>query len=68
MTNHEASGACQEIYNGFWMKWRDKKLDRHCAEWVVLVKEATSLLKKYNFPLAEHMITDFIDELEARCR
>ena len=68
MTNEEARRACDEIHNTFWRKWRNRKLVRQSQEWEQIHAEAVSILERNPFPLAEHMIRDFLDELEARTR
>lgn len=66
MTNEEAAKACNEIYNVFWNKWKNRKLTRHSPEWEQIHAEAIMLLKRHPFPMAKHMINDFMDELEGR--
>ena len=68
MTVEEARNACDEIHNRFWRRWRKQRLTRHSPEWEKIHEEAVRLLEKYPFPLAEHMIRDFLDELEERVR
>lgn len=68
MTDEEARNACDEIHNRFWLRWRRRRLFRHSPEWDEIYAEAVRLLKKYPFPLGEHMIRDFLDELEERVR
>lgn len=68
MTNEEAAKACSEIYNGFWNRWKNRKLVRHSPEWERIHTEAVVLLRKYPFAMAEHMVKDFMDELEERVR
>lgn len=68
MTNQEAANACGEIYNQFWKTYRDMALKRDSPEWNDINAMAKELLKRYPFPLGQHMILDFLDELEQRCR
>lgn len=68
MTNEEAARACNEIYNVFWLKWRDVPLNRNSPEWDQIHVEAEMLFKAYPSPLGIHMLRDLLDELENRVR
>lgn len=68
MTDDEAARACKDIYNGFWLKWRRRRLDRHSPEWDAIYREVRSLSERYSFPLARGMIRAFLEELEERVR
>ena len=66
MTNREITAAFQDIYNGFWIRWRD----RHCTEqdFDQIYAEAVELMRKHPFRLAQDMIRDLLDELDRRHR
>ena len=68
MTDDEAARACKDIYNGFWLKWRQRRLDRHSPEWDTLYGEVRILYERYSFPLARGMMKAFLEELEERVR
>lgn len=64
MTNREITAAFQDIYNGFWIRWRD----RRCTEqdFDQIYAEAVELMRKHPFRLAQDMIRDLMDELDRR--
>ena len=66
MTNREITAAFQDIYNGFWVRWRD----RQCTEqdFDRIYAEAVELMRKHPFRLAQDMIRDLLDELDRRHR
>lgn len=64
MSNQEIAAAFREIYNGFWIRWRDRKNMEQDFDQIWL--EVQKLLEKYKFKLAQDMILDLLDELERR--
>lgn len=68
MTDEEAAKACRDIYNGFWLKWKRRCLDRQSPEWDTMYGEIQELWKRYPFPLAGDMLKAFLEELEERVR
>ena len=68
MDNKIISEIFNQIHNMWWKKCRDKQLPKDSPEWENVVHEAGEILKKFNHPLAVHMIRNLLDELEDRCR
>lgn len=66
--NEIVTAAFNEIYNSFWLRYRDRPLTRHSPEWERIHTIAVVLIKKYPFQLAQDMIRDFLDILENRVR
>lgn len=64
MSNGEIAAAFHEIYNGFWLRYRDHKNSESNFERIV--DEAGKLLEKYPFKLAQDMVLNFLDELDRR--
>lgn len=64
MTNQEIAAAFREIYNRFWLKWRDRENTEQ--DFDKISAEASELLKKYPFKLAQDMVLNFLDELDQR--
>ena len=84
MTNRDISSIFNEVYNQFWMKWRDNVPARGSIDWDILMGEAeiiklrhgTHLVRKWEGPVptmeeepvAAPIVNWFMDELEARER
>ena len=64
MSNQEIAAAFREIYNGFWIRWRDRRNTERDFDQIWL--EAKKLLEKYRFQLAQDMILNLLDELGRR--
>ena len=64
MSNQEIAAAVNEIYNGFWIRWKDRKNSERDFDQIWL--EAKKLLEKYRFKLAQDMVLDLLDELGRR--
>ena len=64
MSNQEIASAVNEIYNGFWIRWKDRKNSERDFDQIWL--EAKKLLEKYRFKLAQDMVLDLLDELGRR--
>lgn len=69
MTNKQVSDVFVDIYNGFWMKHRDKlpELDDEAA-WDAIVDEGRALMKKYDCQLATDMVSDLLGIMDQRQR
>ncbi len=69
MTNKQVSDVCVDIYNGFWMKHRDKlpELD-DIAGWDAIVDEGKALIKQHGCRLATDMVADFLELMDQRRR
>ncbi len=67
--NHELMKINNDIYNGFWRKYRDNVPDPEDVKWVQILEEATNLVQKYKIhPLVVHQVQDYLDQLECRCK
>ena len=66
--NQMVTAAFDEIYNKFWLRYRDRPLSRHSDDWERIHTMAVVLVKKYPFQLAEDMVRDFLDILEGRVK
>lgn len=64
MSNEQIAAAFQEIYNGFWLRYRDHQNSEQ--DFDRIVEETRRLMKKYPFPLARNMVLGLLDELNAR--
>lgn len=64
MSNQEIAAAVNEIYNGFWLRWRDRQNNER--DFDQIYQESKRLLEKYKFKLAQDMILDLLDELDRR--
>ncbi len=64
MTNKEMAEATNEVYNCFWLKWRDRKINKN--DWDILIRESRELLKKYPFKFVISWVIEIQNELEKR--
>ena len=64
MTNEQMFKAANEIYNCFWLKWRNKKISGN--DWNILIQESRELAKRYPFKFVREWIIEIQDELEKR--
>ena len=64
MSNQEIAAAFQDIYNGFWIRWRDRQNTER--DFDRIYAEAVELMRKYPIKLAQNMIRDLLDELDRR--
>lgn len=64
MTNEQMFKATNEIYNCFWIKWRNKKISGN--DWSILIQESRELAKRYPFKFVRVWIIEMQDELEKR--
>ena len=63
MTNEQMFKATNEIYNCFWLKWRNKISGN---DWNILIQESRELAKRYPFKFVREWIIEIQDELEKR--
>lgn len=68
MDNDRVKEIFLQCYNGFWNKWKAVPLERQSPEWEEIAAESRVLAEKYQCDLCSHMIRDFLDILENRCR
>lgn len=67
LSNQEVMALNNDIYNGFWRKYRDQPLPSQSSAWEGVVGEAKALARKYGcHPMAVHQLQDYLDQLEAR--
>ena len=64
MSNQEIAAAVNEIYNGFWIRWKDRKNSER--DFDQIYQESKKLLEKYKFKLAQDMVLALLDELDRR--
>lgn len=66
MTNEEVKQGFNVIYNDFWLKYRDRQLQKESDEWERMCTAAIVLMRKY--PFAKEMIANLLTELDQRMR
>lgn len=68
LSNYELMTINNDIYNGFWRRYRDQVPEAQSEEWDQIKQEARRLIEKYGgHPLVVHQIQDYLDQLEGRC-
>lgn len=55
MDNKTIANIFTDIYNGFWLKWRDRVPDRDSDEWNTILNEADAILTKYGTHSVLHL-------------
>lgn len=69
MTNKQVSDIFVDVYNGFWMKYRDRLPEKDdTAGWDAIVEEGKALMKKHGCQLATDMVSDFLTIMDQRMR
>lgn len=69
MTNKEISEIFTDIYNGFWMKYRDNLPDLHDEPgWDAIYAEAKDLMQKHDSLLARNLVADLMVIMDRRAR
>ena len=66
MTNDEVKSGFEEVYNGFWIDYRDKQIPKQSEEWERIKSRGAMLKKKYPFLAAT--VTEMETELDQRMR
>lgn len=66
MTNAEVQAGFTEVYNQFWLNYRDKPLPRDSDEWERMHTCAVVLMKKY--PFLQGTVASMVEELDQRMR
>lgn len=66
MTNEEVTGAFGEVYNEFWLRYRDRQPTEESSEWDRVSTRAVILKRKY--PLMEEVINRMVTEITERAR
>lgn len=70
MDNQTISTLFNDVYNKWWMRWRNADLDAHQEElWNKVMMEVSDLEEKYNHcELVCSMLTSLVMELDRRAR
>lgn len=70
MDNKEIARAFNEVYNSFWLRFRDCNIAKDDeVAWKKIMEEVQKLIDKYpGYALVEHMVTDLVMELDHRAR
>lgn len=66
MTDREVSGGFHEVYNDFWLRYRDRQPKEDTPEWERMHTQAVVLKRKY--PLLEETINRMVTEIMERAR
>ena len=66
MTNAEVQAGFTEVYNQFWLNYRDKPLPKDSDEWERMHTWAVVLIKKY--PFLRDTVASMVEELDQRMR
>ena len=67
MSNEEIKNIFNEVHNVFWIKWRDRVLDRESPDWKQFLQEGGKLMEKYNYsPLVTRIVAELIGEMSER--
>ena len=66
MTNAEVQAGFTEVYNRFWLNYRDKPLPKDSDEWERMHTWAVVLIKKY--PFLRDTVASMVEELDQRMR
>lgn len=69
LTNRQVQGIYNDVYGGFWRRYRDHVPDWQSPEWEDVVQQEKMLRERYqSCPLVLHMLQDLMDQLEARSK
>lgn len=66
MTNEQVMNGFDEVYNGFWKRYRDKPPDRDSPEWDRMYANMVELQQKY--PFMEQTVLKMLIEFDERMR
>lgn len=66
MTDQEVAGGFSEVYNDFWLRYRDRQPKEESPEWERMHTQAVVLKRKY--PLLEEVINRMVTEIIERVR
>lgn len=64
MTNQEVAALFDEVYNNFWLKWRDRKISE--GDWDAVRQEAKQIADRYPGKLSIRILVEMQMELEER--
>lgn len=66
MTNAEVQAGFTEVYNRFWLNYRNKPLPKDSDEWERMHTWGVVLMKKY--PFLRDTVAGMVEELDQRMR
>lgn len=66
MTDQEVQKAFDEVYNKFWLNYRNKPIPKQSDEWERFHTWAVVLMKKY--PFMEQLVAEMVSEIGQRLR
>ena len=68
MTNKQISEIFNDIYIGFWIKWRDRVSSDNEDQWEEILRDVQALADKYGTQNIEQLIFWFLNEFETRMK
>lgn len=68
MTNQEIMDIFNQVYNEFWIKWRDKPLTPDADMWDLVILDGTAIMEKHDSKLCRDMVAGLVDELDQRSK
>lgn len=66
MTDQDVQNAFDDVYNKFWLNYRNKVIPKDSEEWERLHNWAVDLMKKY--PFMQQIIVEMVTEINQRLR
>lgn len=66
MTDREVADGFSEVYNDFWLRYRDKQPKEDSPEWERMHTRAVVLKRKY--PLLEEVVNRMVTEIIERSK
>ena len=67
MTNDEIKNIFNDVHNVFWVKWRNKVLERGSYEWEQFIQDGNELMGKYSYcSLVTRNVGELIGEISER--
>lgn len=73
MSNEDIKNILNDVHNIFWVKWRNKVLERGSKEWDQFVQDGGDLMQKYSYCSlvtrnVNELIGEMVDRMEAKER
>lgn len=69
MSNEDIKNILNDVHNVFWVKWRNKVLERGSREWDQFVQDGGDLIQKYSYcPLVIKNVNELTEEMIDRMR
>ena len=67
MANDDIKNILNDVHNIFWVKWRNKVLERGSYEWEQFIQDGNELMKKYSYcSLVVRNVGELIGEMSER--